>query len=101
MSTVGPPPTATRTCGWSRRLRNQDGCSSLPPADATTTSVWPSVSGAVSIDDRGLPDRRPTVTSSSDGRPTSVPPHRPPLTFTPARWSQLSVLITTVLVMRR
>ena len=39
---LGCPLTDTSTLGLSRRLRNQAGCVSSPPRDATITSVSPS-----------------------------------------------------------
>src|SRR4029453_3030603 len=79
------------TFGSSRRLRNQVGCRSSPPYEATTTTLAPSCTGEVSIVVRRLPVLRPVVVSSSTGIPNPRLPSRPSLIRKTARWKPVTI----------
>src|SRR5665647_1286875 len=85
IGTAGRPASATLTSASASMLRNHAGWWSSPPREATTTSASPICSGDVSIVDRGWPDLRPVVVSSSAGVLPKLHPSRPKETAMSAR----------------
>ena len=70
----------------------QPGVRSSPPREPTTTHVFPSWYGDVSITVRTSPVLRPVVVSSTTGMPATCQPKRPPVKAMAARWSAFMLL---------
>jgi hypothetical protein len=85
------PAMVNSMSGSAIRLRYQSGSRSSPPLEATSTTRSPSTTGAVSMVERGRPDLRPTVCDSTTGIPKAGPSTWPPLRWTMAWCTRLTV----------